>query len=241
MNDPRESLDWAFGGTNVPYEEIFSGYYSDKTAITCQYKYGNMIKERYQILCFSGAREQGWNNEMLWAHYGGLHSGVCLEFDEETLIENLKLKHPDVAFKIENVDYSNKETERWIHWQRGKSQEENMADFLKYLLKDKTLSKSRYWDREDEKRLVCINIVTPLYIPIVGALRTVYVGVTFKKNGREMLESVFKVLNDKCRLSMLIYQHNKFERWGIRGKLGEGISTCDFEDTPTNHNWINHE
>lgn len=43
MNDPRESLDWSFGGINVPYEEIFKRYYSDETHIDCQYKFGEMI------------------------------------------------------------------------------------------------------------------------------------------------------------------------------------------------------
>lgn len=86
MNDPRESLDWAFGSVNLPYEQIFKGYFSNKTHIDCQIKYGNMIKGKYQILCFSGANKNGWNNEIMWAHYGGMHSGVCLEFDESMLI-----------------------------------------------------------------------------------------------------------------------------------------------------------
>jgi len=90
MNDPRESLDWSFGSVNFPYEEIFKGYYSDKNHIDCQFKYGNKIKDGYQVLCFTGAEKEGWNNEMMWAHYGGLHSGVCLEFDEDMLVENLK-------------------------------------------------------------------------------------------------------------------------------------------------------
>lgn len=123
MNDPRESLDWSFGSTNLPYEKIFEGYYSNKTHIDCQFKYGNMIKNKYQILCFSGARSSGWNNEMMWVHYGGMHSGVCLEFDEDKLLNNLRLKYPEILYHLESVNYSNKKKSSWIHWQSDKSED----------------------------------------------------------------------------------------------------------------------
>jgi len=61
-----------------------------KIILIANVKYGNKIKDGYQVLCFTGAKKEGWNNEMMWAHYGGLHSGVCLEFDEDILMENLK-------------------------------------------------------------------------------------------------------------------------------------------------------
>lgn len=51
MNDPRKSRKWSFGGTNVPYELPFPDYYSTETQIDCQYKLGQMIKDRVQILC----------------------------------------------------------------------------------------------------------------------------------------------------------------------------------------------
>lgn len=230
MNDPRESLDWSFGSTNLPYEKIFEGYYSNKTHIDCQFKYGNMIKNKYQILCFSGARSSGWNNEMMWAHYGGMHSGVCLEFDEDKLLNNLRLKYPEILYHLESVNYSNKKESPWIHWQSDKSEDENMIDILTYLVNDMTLSKSGFWEREDERRLVCKNIDKHLFIPIGGALKTVYLGVSFNKNGKEMVESVFNVLDNKCKLSILIYQHNRFERWGIKVNSDGKVGTCDFED-----------
>lgn len=103
MNDPRESLRWTFGSTNLSYEKILEGYYSNKTHIDCQFKYGEMIKDRCQILCFSGAIQRG-DNEMMWAHYGGMHSGVCLEFDEDVLLQNLLTKCPEVSFNMENME-----------------------------------------------------------------------------------------------------------------------------------------
>lgn len=232
MNDPRESLDWAFGGMNVPYEDIFKGYYSDKTHIECQYKYGNMIKDNYQVVCFSGANSEGWNNEMMWAHYGGLHSGVCLEFDEKILLENLKSSYPDINYHLQNIDYSNNQEDPWIYWDRQKSMEDNMRDTLHFLLKDMTLSKSKFWASEDEKRLVCLGVSKPLYIPIENALKTVYLGVTFDRR-KEFINSIYNLFNGRFNLSLLIYQYNRFERWGIKTLSNGEIGTCDFVDLNT--------
>jgi len=148
-------LDWAFGSTNLPYEKIFEGYYSDKIHIGCQFKYGNMIKDKYQILCFSGARGEGWNNEMMWAHYGEMHSGVCLEFDDNSLLSSLTTKYLDVLCQIESVKYSNVKESPWIHWQSDKPEDRGMNAIITNLVRDMTLSKSNFWDREDVRRLVC--------------------------------------------------------------------------------------
>lgn len=230
MNDPRELLGWSFGSKNLPYEKIFEGYYSDKTHIDCQLKYGNMIKDRYQVLCFSGAQNGGWNNEMMWAHYGGMHSGVCLEFDEEILLANLTAQYPEVLYHLENINYLNKNESPWINWRGHMSEEENLREILSYLINDMTLTKSNFWEREDERRLVCENVDYQLFIPIQQALKTVHLGVTFNKNGKQIVESVFRNLDSRCKLSILIYQHNQFERWGIRLNSNGKIGTCDFAD-----------
>lgn len=230
MNDPRELLGWSFGSTNLPYEEIFKGYYSDQTHIDCLYRFGNMIKDKYQVLCFSGVKGEGWTNEMMWAHYGGLHSGVCLEFDEDILLANLLGKYPDLLFRVENVDYSNLADGPWINWQSAKSEEENIGEISVYLVKEMVMSKSPFWEKEDERRLACINSDKQLFIPIQNALKTVHLGVTFKKNGKEIVEAVFRSLDERCKLSIMIYQHNRFERWGMRMNSDGKISTCDFED-----------
>lgn len=228
MNDPRESLDWSFGGTNVPYELIFEDYYSDKTHIDCMYKFGDMIKDRFQVICFSGARGQGWNNEMMWAHYGGLHSGICLEFDEDILIRNIKEKYSETDFKLEEIDYNDHAKDPWLNWERNSSFEENMEINIRNIYKKTTVTKSTFWEKEDEKRLVFLNSINPNCIPINGALKTVYVGV--KLNKKELLPMVYNALDKRFNLSMLIYQNNKFERWGVKENNVGGIMTCDFED-----------
>lgn len=230
MNDPREFLDWSFGGTNIPYEEIFKGTYSYETHFDCLYKLGQMIKDRYQVLCFSGAMEGGWDNEMMWAHYGGLHLGVCLEFDEGILLSNLSAKYPDADYCLKNIDYSSPLKEPWINWQPAKSQEKNISEISTRIVKEMVLAKSGFWESEDERRLVCVNEENQLYIPIQNALKTVYLGVGFKKYGKEMIEAVFQTLCGHCKLSLMIYQHNRFERWGIRMDSDGNLKSCEFDD-----------
>ncbi|WP_428985361.1 DUF2971 domain-containing protein [Sphingobacterium oryzagri] len=71
----------------------------------------------------------------MWAHYGGLHCGVCLEFDEDLLVENLKEKYSDLDFHLENVEYSNRKKSSFLHWQEDKSHDENYKYIVRYLLK----------------------------------------------------------------------------------------------------------
>ena len=232
MNDPRESLDWSFGSINFPYEEVFKGYYSDQTHIKCQYKYGNMIKDGYQVLCFTGAKREGWNNEMMWAHYGGLHSGICLEFDEDILVGSLKNSYPDMGFLLENIEYSNRKNSSFLHWQEDKNRDENYKYIIKCLVKDMTLLKSDCWEKEDERRLVCMGVNKSLYIPIENALKTVYLGVSSNRN-KEFVNSIYTTLKNRFNLSLLIYQNNSFERWGIKRLSNGEIGTCAFEDLNT--------
>lgn len=221
MNDPRESLPWSFGSVNLPYEEIFSGYYSDKTHIDCQFKFGQLLKDRLQIICFSGAKNEGWNNEMMWAHYGQGHEGVCLEFDEGMLIENIRAIGQSSEFILENVNYNTITEKDWIYWNINNNYEENMSLNIKRMHKEITLSKSHFWSKEDEKRLVFLNSSEFIFIPIKGALKSIHVGVKFDFKLIDILENIAVNLN--ANLFRLIYQKNKFERWllkrGIEGSI----------------------
>jgi len=45
-----------------------------------------------------------------------------------------------------------------------------------------------------------------------------------------MVESAFKLLNGKCKLLLLVYQENRFERLGIRVNSNGEVGTFAFED-----------
>ena len=80
-------------------------------------KFGRMIKDLFQITCFSGAQEQGWSNEMMWAHYSDKQRGVCLEFDGDLLRKAITEQVTDVQWVIEPVkDIQNPVEHPWIYW-----------------------------------------------------------------------------------------------------------------------------
>ena len=105
-----------------------------------------------------------------------------------------------------------------------------MSEISVRLVKETVLAKSLFWEREDERRLVCVNEENRLYIPIKNALKTVYLGVGFKKYGKQVVEAVFQTLSGLCKLSLIIYQHNRFERWGMRMDSDGKLSSWEFDD-----------
>lgn len=217
MNDPRESHDWAFGSVNLPLEELFPGYYSDKTHIDCQLKFGRIVKDRLQVVCFSGAQKKGWNNEMMWAHYGDEHKGVCLEFNEEKLIQAIKLSFPNSKFQIRDVNYERKRKDKpWVHWDSGISHDDNLTNFLEVLSRDVIFSKSHFWKLEDEKRLVFLNQRESFFIPFGEALTAVHIGLGIPK---PLHDEIFKALSATgIKLYVMIYDNDKYKRWTLTKK-----------------------
>jgi|GEM_PF-3133522 len=92
-----------------------------------------------------------------------------------------------------------------------------------------TLLKSDYWEKEDERRLVCMEVDRPIYIPVNNALKTVYLGVSANRN-KDFINSIYDTFNGRFNLSLLIYENNHFERWGIKTLSNGQIGTCNFVD-----------
>lgn len=217
MNDPRESHNWSFGSINLPFAELFPGYYNDKTHIYCQFKFGQMIKERFQIVCFSGAKYAGWNNEMMWSHYADGQKGICLEFDEEELLNEIRSAFPETVFQLRDVVYG-KERKRkpWINWNANLTRDENFDNFLEVLSRDVIFSKSEFWEREDEKRLVFLNQVSNLFIPVNRALKAVHIGLGISKTYHE---DIYQAVTEAgLKLYVMVYDNDKYKRWNLTKK-----------------------
>jgi hypothetical protein len=218
MNDPRESHPWGFGSTNLPYDKLFPDYYSNETHIDCQFKFGQMVKDRFQVICFSGAKHYGWDNEMMWAHYADRQRGICLEFDEEILKASIESNFPETRFELQDVNYEQKikNREAWVEWNGRLSHEENLQNFLEVLSRKVTFNKSHFWEKEDEKRLLFLNHTERLFIPISGALKAIHIGLGIPKPEHD---EIFDAISGKgIKLYVMIYQHNRYERWTLTKK-----------------------
>ncbi|WP_439879702.1 DUF2971 domain-containing protein [Pontibacter sp. MBLB2868] len=211
MNDPRESLPWAFGGINIPLERLFQDEYSDQTHIDCQYRFGQMIKDRFQVICFSGARQNGWDNEMMWAHYGADQGGVCLEFDEDIFLQTIQETCPTKTHFLKEVQYTSQQLEQpFIYWNCKEADEQNFSNNLLKMCDRMIFHKSHFWEKEDEKRLVIFHPEN-LFIPIHPPLRAIHVGLRFPKAYLPSLK--FLLQDHDIMLYDMVYQKDRYERW----------------------------
>jgi hypothetical protein len=224
MNDPRESHGWTFGSINLPFEKFFPGYYSDETHIDCQYKFGQMIKDKLQVICFSGANQAGWNNEMMWAHYADNQRGVCLEFDEDKLVSSIKESFPNNKFELKNVSYAQTNKRKpWIYWNESFSTEENFDGFLAFLCQDEVFHKSHFWEKEDERRLIFLNQTNNLFLPIKDSLKAIYIGIGFPRHYLPAIESL--IVGTNIKINVLIYDNDKYIRWRLTKKDSKWLSS----------------
>jgi hypothetical protein len=214
MNDPREASRWAFGGTNVPYLELFPEFYSDKTHIECQYRLGQMIKDHFQVCCFSGAQHKGWNNEMMWAHYADNQRGVCIEFDESILVAALIEKYPACRYFLQDVSYLKVQKESpWLEWNQSQEHSWNFENISLNHHPMLVFHKSHFWEKEDERRLLVFSKES-LFIPITKALKAVHVGIGCHYSYIHAIHLMIKDLDVK--LYGMVYQHDVHERWGLK-------------------------
>jgi hypothetical protein len=174
MNDPKENQPWAFGGGNIDYEQMYPQTYSSNSHINHQYKLGDDIKKNCQIICFVRDEPvQGFLNEIMWAHYSDNHQGICLEIDADKFVKENKEQIADFIF--ESVTYGQHKKLSFI----GDSQmdkEQNIQKFIRANYKDLLLRKSKYWERENEKRLLIFN-KHQMYLNIKKSLTAIYFGL----------------------------------------------------------------
>jgi hypothetical protein len=215
MNGPNENQTWSFGGVNVPYEELYPLPYSesqpDRAHFERMYLFGEEIKSKVQAICFVNSdKHLGYQNEMMWAQYAENHKGVCLEIDSELFIhEN---EDADI-FKFQDIDYSTKE-EDWFYWNRNLSKEENIDHFIKRNFETLFLTKSHYWRKEYEKRLL-ILAQQPHYLSIKESLTGIYYGLFLKPECYHV--AVRQFLDPQVTNTYRVYyESNKMKRMEIK-------------------------
>jgi hypothetical protein len=178
MNGPKENQKWSFGSVNLPYETLYSELdYDNKpneSHFESMYKFGKDVKSKIQAICFVYAEKyDGFDNEMMWAQYSDNHRGICLEIDTDLFIkENSHLG----IFKFQNVNYEPKENE-WVHWNESLSKDENIEQYIVRNFENLLLSKSHYWEKEYEKRLLILDD-DYRYLNIKNSLTGIYYGLS---------------------------------------------------------------
>lgn len=179
MNGPKENQKWSFGGINVPYEELYPeinlNIDRDIAHFNSMYQLGEDIKSKIQAICFVYSDKfDGYDNEMMWAQYAENHCGICLEIDTDLF---LKENSDFEIFKFQNINYNPKKNDEWICWNPNKSKDENIRQHIERDFEGLFLSKSHYWQKEFEKRLLLIHD-DYCYLKIRDSLTGIYYGLS---------------------------------------------------------------
>ena len=208
MNDPKESQPWAFGGIDIDYKTCYPETYSYKTHIDHQYYLGNDIKSCVQLICFvKDEPEKGFLNEIMWAHYADNHHGICLELDQEVFIQENKEQLDQHVF--EPVAYGQHE-KPYISWEKHLNKEENIGNIIKSHYKNLFLRKSKYWEHENEQRLI-IFTKNQKYLKVEKSLTGIYLGLEIC---HQYLPSLIRNVNmQQTKLYDLYYEGNKIKNF----------------------------
>ena len=210
MNGPKENQKWSFGGINVPYETMYSDINfdtdNDKAHSDSMYKFGEEIKSKIQAICFVYSDiHKGYENEMMWAQYAENHRGICLELDTDIFIE--ENKHIDI-FKFENINYKPKKNE-WFYWNKNMSKDENIDQHIKRDYESLFLSKSHYWEKEFEKRLLILEN-NYCNLKIKDSLTGIYYGLSTDFNYDVAIQQFINP--EQTKTYRVYYENNKLKR-----------------------------
>lgn len=210
MNGPKENQKWTFGGINVPYDTLYSettsDINSDRDHFERMYKLGEEIKSKIQATCFVYSDiYKGYENEMMWAQYAENHKGICLELDTELFIK--ENSHIDI-FKFQDVNYKPKKNE-WVHWNGNISKDENIDQFIKRNFENLFLSKSHYWEKEYEKRLL-ILANDYCHLNIKESLTGIYYGLSTDFNYDVAIQQFIDP--EKTKTYWVYFENNRLKR-----------------------------
>jgi len=180
-NDPFENLSKRYDLSFNVQEPVrtFMNKVFDFSDTQLSYASFSIIKEGVN-------NDQNW---IMWAHYANKHSGVCLTFDLENFID--ELKRLSVFFVHDKIIYSNallippNYFEDRIHYKPA----EVLNEFNKFLL----LSKHMGWESESEYRIVVFD--KEIRIPIHSCLKQVLFGPEISNWSKSRIENLLKKNN----------------------------------------------
>lgn len=155
-----------------------------------------IARQKVQMLCFTNSYEplhpgfqmdrdgdRGWAQAAMWTHFGGRHSGVCLEFDRSALLSNLeRATKNSVGILNGDVHYPNSgDRSKYLsNLEVDSIQQATRERIYGHLAQNSTaafFTKDSNWSYEDEFRVVALTECgEPVFAPIEGSLKRVILG-----------------------------------------------------------------
>jgi len=202
VNDPRESKNLIL---QIPDLCDYKDEEDDKPLDAATYTtiFLKQLQKEHKILCFSrdskdifGVEDKfksiyrGYNKPTLWAHYADNHKGMCLIFDKEKIINDVRSEFGTLGkHKIYNkniVEYTTLEnilTKFCIKYDDYKKfgPEVWLQDYFKINYPALLFTKTLDWKVENEFRIIIKDESTKnyLYVPIKDSLCGIVLGADF--------------------------------------------------------------
>ena len=137
----------------------------------------NHIKDECSVISFTrnymtdGGCQEGSNHPAMWAHYGDNSNGVCIVFDQESLVENNKELLSNYFHKLEDINYLiNCSPDDSI----TNAEYTSISDFVSKNYKELFFKKHTDWAYEKEARFLVE--VPRIYLNIKGAIKYIVLG-----------------------------------------------------------------
>jgi hypothetical protein len=157
----------------------------------------NKIFSEYRIYCLSTKS----TCELMWAHYGDRHQGICLEFnvDNDVFCGAIEITYQDELLTIDTV-------------------KRDIGDAAKLTL----ASKSKSWDYEAEYRLIAHEANSPLseyplrsvrnFLPIPSnSLNSIIIGCNMPECSIDKIKDIIAISKQNILLKKATRSNNKYE------------------------------
>lgn len=225
MNDPKENL---LHITDLDDNIKDTLPFSDSTAD--EYVIALKISDETKIVSFSIDAEIISNNvkqkingsqlQRMWAQYGGINTGICIEIDYEEFIKENSVQIIELGIKDKKVDYNNFQFQGiptpeygQLHVPGRINESVCLCDFWKELqnndkfVNERFFTKNRDWEGESEYRFLAFHKSSEeIFLSFNKSIRRIILGINFS---RHYLPSIHKIIpKDKVFGLRLDYEGN---------------------------------
>ena len=184
-NDPRENEVFWFSGQFDSDSQNHNLEENNKYI-------SKLLRANTKVTCFSECHKHhfGYEYAKMWAHYGGNHSGVCLQIDKnEFLLENKEIIKNSFFRRIKYKEFNPTKPQKphknvdYIRMREVGEEEYLFKEFVKDNLEYLFFTKDAEWKSEREIRLLHFgDSKIAEFCSIKKSLKHIYIGSRFNTN-----------------------------------------------------------
>ena len=165
--------------------------------------------KKITITCFSTS---GWDNQLMWSHYAGNYTGICIEYDFNKMDDYIGIvqpvtyseERPTISFADIGIQFVKKEDSVKVE-----HTDINIKQFLSYLL-----VKNKCWSYEEEWRIINIGESDKPITISFPYIKSITMGLHMDKICKHLIIDVCKEKDIPCYSVQL-----DIERFSLKREL----------------------